>query len=201
MYTPWSLILSLLSVPFAKAALPPPVSAPIARSYLAELTVEVESTSPAYNRSAFPHWATISGKCNTRETVLRRDGANVVTDGECRPTDGRWVSPYDDLITTNAATLDIDHIVPLKEAWSSGAYSWTTEQRKTFANDITRPQLAAVTAKLNRAKGDKDPAEWMPPLASFACTYVRAWVTVKHHYSLTIDSAEKAALANYLADC
>lgn len=49
--------------------------------------------------------------------------------------------------------------------------------------------------------GDKDPAEWMPPLDSYKCTYVRAWVTVKHYYDLTIDSAEKTALTSYLADC
>ena len=46
-----------------------------------------------------------------------------------------------------------------------------------------------------------DVAKWVPPLASYVCTYVRAWVTVKHYYSLTIDSAEKTALTNYLNNC
>jgi len=94
-----------------------------------------------------------------------------------------------------------DHVVPLKEAWISGARSWTAAQREAFANDLTRPQLVAVTDNLNQAKGDKDVAKWVPPLASFVCTYVRAWVTVKHYYSLTIDSAEKTALTDYLANC
>jgi len=36
-------------------------------------------------------------------------------------------------------------MVPLKEAWISGARDWTAARREQFANDITRPQLAAVT--------------------------------------------------------
>ncbi|KAF8648880.1 hypothetical protein AX16_006155 [Volvariella volvacea WC 439] len=134
-------------------ALPTPVSAATARSYLAALTVEAENNSPAYNRDLFPHWITISGTCNTRETVLRRDGTNVVVDSECRSTSGNWVSPYDNVATTLASDLDIDHLVPLREAWVSGARLWTTAQRQAFANDLTRPQLVAVTDSLNQSKG------------------------------------------------
>ena len=46
-----------------------------------------------------------------------------------------------------------------------------------------------------------DPAKWMPPLESYKCTYARAWVHVKHFYSLSVDTMEKAALTSYLADC
>lgn len=67
-------------------------------------------------------------------------------------------------------------MVPLKEAWVSGAKSWTAARREAFANDLTRPQLIAVTDNLNQSKGDKDPAEWVPPLSSYVCTYVRAYV-------------------------
>lgn len=94
-----------------------------------------------------------------------------------------------------------DHIVPLKEAWVSGARDWTAAQRDSFANDLTRPQLIAVDASVNRSKGDKDPAEFVPPLTSYVCTYLRAYVTVKHFYDLSVDSAEKAAISSYLADC
>jgi len=133
--------------------------------------------------------------------VLKRDGTNVVTDTSCAAKSGHWVSPYDNVATNLASDLDIDHLVPLKEAWVSGARSWTNAQREAFANDLTRPQLLAVTDNLNQAKGDKDPAQWMPPLSSYHCIYVRAWVTVKHYYSLTVDSAEKSALTSYLASC
>ncbi|KAG8953177.1 hypothetical protein FRC03_011909 [Tulasnella sp. 419] len=182
-------------------ALPTPVSAETARSYLASLTVEPESNSPAYNRDLFPHWITISGSCNTRETVLKRDGTGVVTDTSCASTSGSWYSPYDGVTWSAAADVDIDHVVPLKEAWVSGARYWTTAQRQAFANDLTRPQLIAVTDDVNQAKGDQDPAEWMPSLASYKCTYLRAWVEVKYYYNLSVDSAEKSTISNLLASC
>ncbi|KAG2002610.1 hypothetical protein CC2G_004785 [Coprinopsis cinerea AmutBmut pab1-1] len=190
-----------LAAPLEQRALPTPVSAATARTYLSQLTVEPESNSPAYKRDLFPHWITISGTCNTRETVLKRDGTNVVTGSNCAATSGHWVSPYDNVPTTLASDLDIDHLVPLKEAWVSGARYWTTAQRQAFANDLIRPQLVAVTDDLNQAKGDKDPAEWMPPLSSYRCTYARAWVQVKRHYNLSVDSAEKAALTSILNGC
>lgn len=54
---------------------------------------------------------------------------------------GRWVSVYDDKTFTDASGLDIDHLVPLANAWRSGANTWTQEKRKSFANDLTHPQL------------------------------------------------------------
>ncbi|KAJ3490113.1 hypothetical protein NLI96_g1667 [Meripilus lineatus] len=192
---------SPITVPLSRRALPTPVSASTARTYLSQLTVAVDSNSPAYSRDRFKTWDIISGTCDTRETVLKRDGTSVVTDSSCKATSGHWVSPYDGVPTDLASDLDIDHVVPLKEAWVSGARSWTDAQREAFANDLTRPQLVAVTDNLNQSKGDKDPAKWMPPLASFQCTYARAWVQVKFYYSLTIDSAEKTALQNILAGC
>lgn len=49
----------------------------------------------------------VSGTCDTRETVLKRDGTNVVTDSACKSTSGNWVSPYDGVATTLASDLDI----------------------------------------------------------------------------------------------
>ncbi|MFE2265760.1 HNH endonuclease family protein [Streptomyces griseosporeus] len=186
--------------PSASAALPTPVSATTARSYLSQLTVATENRT-GYSRDLFPHWITISGTCNTRETVLKRDGTNVVTDSSCAATSGSWYSPYDGATWTAASDLDIDHLVPLAEAWDSGASKWTTAQRQAFANDLTRPQLIAVTDDVNQAKGDQDPATWMPSRTTYRCTYVRAWVQVKYYYDLSVDSAEKTALTNYLANC
>lgn len=192
----------VLSAPVQlKRALPTPVSVATAKTYLAALTVATDSNSPAYSRDQFKTWDIISGTCDTRETVLKRDAISITVDSSCKATSGSWVSPYDGVATNLASDLDIDHLVPLKEAWVSGARTWTAAQREAFANDLTRPQLVAVTDNLNESKGDKDPALWMPPLASFRCTYIRAWITVKHYYNLTIDSDEKAALTSYLASC
>ena len=119
----------------------------------------------------------------------------------CHLTGRSWHSPYDDTFFSAARALDIDHLVPLAEAWDSGASGWTTARRQAFANDLTRPQLIAVTDNVNQAKGDQDPATWMPSVTSYRCTYVRAWVQVKYYYGLSVDSAEKSALTSYLANC
>ncbi|MEU3280692.1 HNH endonuclease family protein [Streptomyces antibioticus] len=191
---------ALFDAPTASAAFPTPVSAATARSYLSQLTVATENRT-GYDRDLFNHWITISGTCNTRETVLKRDGSNVVTNSACTATSGSWYSPYDGATWTAASDLDIDHVVPLAEAWDSGAGGWSSTTRRNFANDLTRPQLIAVTDNVNQAKGDKDPAEWMPSVTSYRCTYVRAWVQVKYYYGLSVDSAEKSALTGYLSGC
>jgi len=190
----------LFNGPTASAALPTPVSAATARTYLASLTVATESRT-GYDRDLFPTWITIEGTCNTREYILKRDGTNVVTNSACTATSGSWYSPYDGATWTAASDLDIDHLVPLAEAWDSGASAWTTAQRQAFANDVTRPQLLAVTDNVNQSKGDQDPSTWVPSRSAYVCTYVRAWVQVKYYYNLKIDSAEKSALTSYLAGC
>lgn len=190
----------LFNGPAAQAALPTPVSAATARTYLASLTVATEDRT-GYDRDLFPHWITQSGACNTREVVLKRDGTNVQQDSSCAAVSGTWRSVYDNATWTAASDLDIDHLVPLAEAWDSGASGWTTARRQSFANDLTRPQLIAVTDNVNQAKGDKDPAEWLPPVTSYRCTYARAWVQVKYYYGLSVDSAEKSALSSILNGC
>lgn len=72
---------------------------------------------------------------NTREYVLRRDGTNVVTNNACESTSGSWYSDYDGATWTAASDVDIDHIVPLREAWVSGARDWTASRRQDFANE------------------------------------------------------------------
>lgn len=191
----------LLNAPGAQAAMPTPVAASTARTYLSQLTVQAEGSSSGYSRDKFPHWITQSGTCNTREVVLKRDGTNVTQNSSCAAVSGRWYSEYDGATWTAASDLDIDHMVPLAEAWRSGASSWTNARRQAYANDLTRPQLIAVTDNVNQSKGDRDPAKWMPSRAAYKCTYARAWVHVKHYYDLTVDSAEKAALQSVLNGC
>lgn len=171
-----SVILSLLSLlpltltapaPLIARAPPNIPSTSDAKTTLAGLTVAAQGSQTGYSRALFPHWITISGACNTRETVLKRDGSNVVTSSTCAATSGTWLSPYDGATWTDASSLDIDHLVPLSNAWKSGAAAWTTAQRQVFANDLTNPQLVAVTDTVNSAKGDKGPEDWKPPLSMF----------------------------------
>ncbi|KAF2005827.1 secreted protein-like protein [Amniculicola lignicola CBS 123094] len=172
-----------------------------AKSLLAGLTVAAQGPQTGYSRDLFPHWITQSGACNTREVVLKRDGTNVVQASDCSASSGSWFSPYDGATWTAASDVDIDHMVPLSNAWKSGAASWTTAKRQSFANDLTNPQLWAVTDNVNQAKGDSGPEAWKPPLTSYYCTYAKAWVKVKSVWALTITSAEKTALTSMLNTC
>jgi hypothetical protein len=183
-------------------ATPPNIpSAATAQTELGALTVATQGSMTGYSRDKFPHWITISGTCDTRETVLKRDGTSVVTSSSCAATSGTWRSPYDGATWTAASDVDIDHIVPLAEAWRSGASGWTTASRQSFANDLTRPQLIAVTDNVNQSKGDQDPSTWQPSVTSYRCTYARMWIRVKYYYDLTLQSAEKTALQTMLNNC
>ncbi|TLS20823.1 uncharacterized protein PpBr36_10878 [Pyricularia pennisetigena] len=194
----------LLSAVALVSALPAPTgipSAATAKSLLDGLTVAQPLSGSGYSRDLFPHWITQSGACNIREYVLQRDGSNVETNSACNAVSGTWKSPYDGATWTSASNIDIDHMVPLKNAWISGASQWTTAKRQQFANDITRPQLWAVTNSVNRQKSDGSPDAWVPPLSSFYCTYAKSWVQVKSYWALTVTGAEKSALANMLNTC
>ena len=196
---------ALLLIPLATStawAGPPGIpTAEIAVNELAAVAVAEETHADTYDRKKFIHWATISGACNTRETVLVRDGENVQTDDSCAAVSGSWYSPYDGVTWTSASDIDIDHMVPLKEAWRSGAWEWTTAKRKAFANSLQDSQLWAVTDRVNQGKADQDPSTWRPPLANFECEYARSWVDVKFDWGLTMQPAERSALENMLATC
>lgn len=88
-----------------------------ASSQLAGLTVAASGSMSGYSRDEFPHWITQSGSCDTREVVLKRDGTGVVQSSSCAATSGTWVSPYDGATWTASGDVDIDHMVPLANAW------------------------------------------------------------------------------------
>ncbi|MFI8961692.1 HNH endonuclease family protein [Streptomyces sp. NPDC053493] len=172
-----------------------------ARAQLARLTVAPRGSMTGYSRDKFPHWTEQGDSCNTREAVLERDGTGVRRDAECRAVSGTWISAYDGKTLTKASGVDIDHTVPLANAWRSGANRWTQERRKAFANDLTHPQLLSVSAVSNRSKGDQGPDAWQPPSRTAWCSYARAWTSVKSTYGLTATAAEKTALGRMLDTC
>jgi hypothetical protein len=177
------------------------VDADRARAQLAELTVAEWGSMSGYSRDEFPHWRLADG-CNVRHVVLARDGKDIVNeDGSCKVIDGTWVSVYDGATLTDPGEVDIDHMVPLANAWRTGAASWTDQQRAEFANDLERPQLFAVSATSNRAKGDQDPSQWKPPLRTYWCQYAHDWIAVKHHWELSVTAAERDALDDMLDTC
>jgi hypothetical protein len=167
---------------------------------LSTLTVAKAGSMRGYSRDDFPHWRRTGDNCNVRDTVLKRDGRKVKYSG-CNVVAGSWRSIYDGRTLDSPTKVDIDHVVPLANAWRSGASAWTEEKREEFANDLDRPQLVAVSQTSNRAKGDQDPSQWKPTVKSEWCEYASDWVAVKAYWKLTVTSAEKRALGEMLEEC
>ncbi len=169
---------------------------------LARLATRPEHAA-GYTRSAFLHWIDADGNgCDTRDEVLIQESRTPARIGPGCAISGTWRSAYDGKTTTRLASFDIDHVVALKEAWDSGAWAWSPVRRESYANDLGDSRtLRAVSAASNRSKGEKDPAQWLPPLVSFRCTYATEWIAVKTRWSLAVDSSEKAALRRILTGC
>lgn len=190
--------LGLVAVP--SVAFAEDYSAPFTTA-IGDLPVSSEVRT-GYDRDAFRHWVDADGDgCDTREEVLISEAEDAPSVGSgCAISGGRWFSYYDGVSQTSASALDIDHMVPLAEAWDSGARSWTAATRQSYANDLgDRRALVAVTASANRSKGDQDPDEWLP--AQRACRYLQEWVAVKLRWRLTVDSAEKSAIRSASSGC
>jgi hypothetical protein len=187
-------------VPIGPPATGGPSSAADARNQLPTLTVAPAGSMRGYARKRFPTWRQTGGNCNVRDEVLRRDGTKVKTSG-CNVVAGTWTSVYDGKILDAPTKVEIDHLVPLANAWRSGASGWTDTRREDFANDLGRPELVAVSTAANRAKGDQDPSSWRPQRTGAWCHYAEDWITVKAYWKLTVTLAEKAALADMLGWC
>ncbi|MGX4694404.1 HNH endonuclease family protein [Streptomyces sp. JNUCC 63] len=205
----------LLTAPAAAAAAPSTASAPHqvrapgqtvtlpVRDALAGLPVQ-EGSRTGYERSKFKHWIdTDKDGCTTRAEVLKAEAVIAPVQGaHCALSGGEWYSPYDDRYIFGPRGLDIDHLVPLAEAWDSGASAWTAQEREAYANDLEdHHALIAVSAASNRSKADQDPSTWLPPAEGYRCTYVTDWVADKTRWGLSIGTTERAALAETLGHC
>ncbi|MGW3077843.1 HNH endonuclease family protein [Kitasatospora sp. NPDC001132] len=178
------------------------VSMPLAEAIVA-LSVAEESRD-GYVRAAFRHWIDADKDgCNTRAEVLIAEAVETPAVGpKCALLGGKWVSPYDNLVVDDARQLDVDHVVPLAEAWDSGASAWSASEREAYANDLGDGRsLVAVLARSNRAKADKDISEWLPPLASYRCTYLTDWTAVKTRWRLSVDAREREAMQQLASGC
>jgi hypothetical protein len=195
-------------VPDEPAPKPAETASPASnRTPLQELILQLPvaaEVSEGYDRDLFKHWIDADGDgCNTRKEVLIAEAkVKPTVSSGCELSGGQWYSPYDKVTTNNPSDFDIDHFVPLNEAWQSGAYAWSATKRKEFANDLGfAKSLIAVTASSNRSKSDRDPANWIPSNYDYLCQYVTSWVEVKLRWGLTADQPEIDALLYYSEDC
>ncbi len=178
-----------------------------ARTTLEELSVSAPGSMAGYSREKFEHWSDAEefgweapdNSCDVRDAALIRDGEDVVVGEGCKVESGTWLDPY----TTNAYTdpqdIDIDHVVPLANAWRSGASSWDADEREAYANapDV----LLSVEDDANQEKGDKGPEAWKPPNEAIWCDYATRWISIKSEYGLSVNPQEKDALTEMLDTC
>lgn len=148
----------------------------------------------SYDRKKFKHWVDLDGDCqNTRNEILIARSNVPVTfkknkKGDCVVKSGEWSDFYYFETLSEAQNIDIDHIVPLKHAWTAGANTWTPKKREVFAND--HENLVITNKKYNRQKGAKTILEWMPVEKSYACQYIKRWFEIKEKYDLKITQKE-----------
>lgn len=187
-------------------------SADAARRQLSELSVRPAGSMTGYSREEFPHWSDAqefgwrlpSGtpdpeSCDARDAALIRDGERERVEAYCDVVSGRWFDPYGGQTLTDPADIDVDHFVPLANAWRSGASEWGIAERERFAN-VPR-DLLSVDDGLNQSKGDKGPEAWKPPRKAYWCAYSKRWISIKHYWELSVTSAEKDALKQMLSRC
>jgi hypothetical protein len=191
----------------------PPANAESVASGLSVIQAQVtkgRAAKTGYTRAQFgPAWADVDRNgCDTRNDILKRDLTNEVfkekTNG-CTVLSGTLVDPFSGETINfvqgakTSSEVQIDHSVALSNAWQTGAFKLTADQRKAFANDPLN--LMAVKGRLNSQKGDGDAATWLPPLKSYRCDYVSRQIAVKIKYKLWFTAPEKEAMIKILKTC
>lgn len=200
---------SEVSAPASQADLPTPPSG-LALAAVAGLSVKGRAAKTGYDRGLFgPAWRDVDHNgCDTRNDVLRRDlRDDVVKEGThgCVLLRGTLNDPYTAETISfvrgagTSTAVQIDHVVPLSDAWQKGAQGWSATKRTAFANDSLN--LLAVDGPTNQSKSDSDVATWLPPNKAYRCAYAARIVAVKVAYGAWVTAAERDALMKILLAC
>lgn len=110
---------------------------------------------------------------------------------------GDIVSPYTCAHFRSSRETEIEHMVAVSQAHDSGLCMADLQTRRRFASDLRNLTLAAPA--VNRKKGARDAAEWLPE--TNRCWFAGRVVEVRRAYELTIDQREAAALESVLSNC
>jgi hypothetical protein len=135
---------------------------------------------------------------NTRAKVLVRDSEVDVTfrgTKRCVVEQGEWHDPYADSDVTTSKQIQIDHMVPLKNAYDNGAWQWDYKTRCLYANFLGyHDHLVSAGAHENMSKGDSGPEGYLPPNLSYRCQYIKNWMMIKLVWRLRMTPDEAQAL-------
>ncbi|MEE4543972.1 HNH endonuclease family protein [Streptomyces sp. V4-01] len=184
-----------------------------AAAALAKLTVRPDGSISTYDRvkdfgQAWTDDQSAPGGhngCQTRDDILRRDLTGTRLDGRCEVVSGTLKDPYTGKTIRftrgrgTSLSVQIDHMVALGNAWTTGASRLSQPQREELANDPLN--LIAADGPANEGKGDDDAAKWLPQSRAFHCEYVARQIAVKTKYHLWITTSEKTAMSNVLTAC
>ena len=142
-----------------------------------------------YNREDWGNWIDEDGDgLNTRHEVLAEESLIKPVISNNKVVSGKWFDKYTGKYFTNPSDLDIDHLVPLKNAYISGASNWSKKKKSRYYNYLKYDNhLIAVSKSANRNKSDKSPVDWLPPNEEYQCEYVREWFKIKTAWGLTIE--------------
>ena len=135
------------------------------------LRVEPEDTCTKYKPAEYPYGSTL-------DVIKSRELGSIYGAYE-----NRCFDTYKD--------VDVEHLVARKEAHDSGLCAADAQTKINFTNDLEN--IALASPSVNRSKAARDPADWLPEHNS--CWYVWQYLLVKRKYQLTIDEAEKSAIA------
>lgn len=135
---------------------------------------------------------------NTRAKVLVRESDNDVTfrnNRNCVVDTGKWWDPYSNNEFSSARDIQIDHMVPLKHAYMSGAWQWDYKTRCLYANYLGyKNHLVPASIRENTSKGDRAPDKYLPSNEGYRCRYVKDWLAIKLIWKLNMTQDEVRAI-------
>lgn len=180
---------------------------PAVRELAHPRVAERDPARPPYVREDWDGrgWADDDGNgCNTRAEVLRAESLapTISRPGSCTVFSGLWTDRYTGQTFTDAASVQVDHLVALGDAAASGGWRWSAARKAAFTNDLDDAwSLNAVSGAENQRKADSGPDRWLPPAVAFRCTYVAAYSGIKARWGLTVTPAQWVAIEKVWASC
>ena len=156
--------------------------------------LNVRNPFPGFNQYLREWWGD-EGFRKTRQEVLKRDSKIPVTlDRRGRVIGGYWVDAFTGEGLSDPRQVQIDHVVPVSEAYQAGGYGWGKGDRLAFMND---PDNLVVTSKNeNQRKGRLLAGGYLPPKKELRAGFLGRVVKVKDKYGLALTEEELASVTS-----